>query len=261
MAKKNSFLVPDTVWDHYKSLVSQFIDTDSGRQEITWKKYIDIPLPYGEDSGAKYIDIPLQVLIGYNSFRTWPINKTSVAGETDEQNMAIYISANLLRELGYLDSSGYWNMDRSRDRFVVNGILYKMSGDTQVSQAKDTPLLFQVILKREEDQRITPGIDPPPIRTYTVFTGILNEGEEVDFTKMESYNVPSLPFTHIFNLNNQRSVFALPKAMGLLTGIHDANKLNYLASYLLSEMIFNEAYYVYTLEYPTIILDFTQTYK
>ena len=65
--------------------------------------------------------------------------------------MAIYVSARLIRELGYADQYGYWQFDRSLDRFIVNGIVYKSSSDTQVAQAKDDPLLFQVILKRDED--------------------------------------------------------------------------------------------------------------
>nr|DAJ84832.1 MAG TPA: hypothetical protein [Caudoviricetes sp.] len=147
---KNS-IIPDKVWDHYKKIINDFIDVDAGKQLITWKRYINIPLPYGEDSGSKYEDISLNVLIGYNSFRTWPINQATVSGELDNQNMAIYVSARLIRELGYADQYGYWQFDRSLDRFIVNGIVYKSSGDTQVAQAKDDPLLFQVILKRDED--------------------------------------------------------------------------------------------------------------
>lgn len=144
-------LISNKVWDHYKNIINDFIDTDTGKQKIIWKKYIDIPLQYGEDSGQDYIDIPLEVLVGYNSFRTWPINLATVSGELDNQNLAIYISGRLLKELGYTNEHGYWDFNRSQDRFILNGITYKSSGDTQVSQAKDEPLLFQVILKREEE--------------------------------------------------------------------------------------------------------------
>lgn len=152
MSKKQ--LIPDSVWDNYKKIVNDFIDTDVGKQPILWKRYINQPLPYGEDSGKEYEDISLDVLVGYNSFRTWPINVNSISGELDNQNIAIWVSARLLREKGYLNQFGYWDFNRSQDRFVINGIVYKSSGDTQVSQAKDEALLFMVILKREEDNEL-----------------------------------------------------------------------------------------------------------
>ena len=37
------------------------------------------------------------------------------------------------------------------DRFIINGIVYKPDGDTQVAQAKDEALVFLVILKRDRD--------------------------------------------------------------------------------------------------------------
>lgn len=144
-------IIPDSVWDNYKKIVSNFIDNDAGKQQITWKRYIEQPLPFGEDSEGVYDTIPLDVLIGYNSFRTWPINKATASGELDNQNLAIWVSANLLRNRGLLNQSGYWEFNRDYDRFIINGIAYKSSGDTQVAQAKNESLLFMVVLKREEE--------------------------------------------------------------------------------------------------------------
>lgn len=146
----NKSIIPDSVWDHYKNIVSNFIDNDAGKQKITWKRYINQPLPFGEDSGEKYEDIPLEVLIGYNTFRTWPINLATTTGELDSQNLAIWVSAKLLRNKGVLNSEGYWDFNRSEDRFIINGIEYKAAGDTQAAQAKNDALLFMVTLKREE---------------------------------------------------------------------------------------------------------------
>lgn len=149
MAKKQ--MIPDKIWDRYKQIVNDFIDTDTGKQPIIWKRYINQPLPFGEDSGEQYLDVALDVLVGYNSFKTWPSNQATISGELDNSNLAIWVSARLLRELGYLNPQGYWDFDRSHDRFIINGITYKSSGDTQVSQAKDEALLFMVVLKREEE--------------------------------------------------------------------------------------------------------------
>lgn len=146
-----SSIIPDSVWKLYKNIVSDFVDNDAGKQPIVWKRYITQPLPFGEDSGENYESIPLDVLISYNDFRTWPINKAYVSGELDNQNLSIFVSANLLRNRGFLNSNGYWKFNRSYDRFIINGIEYKSSGDTQVAQAKDEALLFMVVLKREEE--------------------------------------------------------------------------------------------------------------
>lgn len=148
MSKK---IIPDSVWTHYKNIVSDFIDNDAGKQPIVWKRYNSNLLLYGEDSGETYDNIPLDVLVGYNSFRTWPINRATTSGELDSQNLAIWVSAKLLKSRGFLNSSGYWEFNRSLDRFIINGIEYKSSGDTQVAQAKDEALLFMVVLKREEE--------------------------------------------------------------------------------------------------------------
>lgn len=144
-------IIPDSVWKLYKDIVSNFIDNDAGKQQIIWKRYITQPLPFGEDFGESYESIPLDVLVGYNSFRTWPVNLATTSGELDNQNLAIWVSANLLKNRGFLNSNGYWEFNRSYDRFIINGIEYKSSGDTQVAQAKDEALLFMVVLKREEE--------------------------------------------------------------------------------------------------------------
>ena len=59
-----------------------------------------------------------------------------------------------IEQLGHLTPEGYWDFNWSEDRFVINGITYKPSGDTQVAQAKDEALVFMVILKRDRDTKI-----------------------------------------------------------------------------------------------------------
>ena len=54
----------------------------------------------------------------------------------------------------YLDSNGYFIFNWSEDRFIINGIPYKPDGDTQVAQAKDEAIVFQIILKRDRDTKL-----------------------------------------------------------------------------------------------------------
>lgn len=70
----------------------------------------------------------------------------------------------------------------------------------------------------------------------------------------------SRSLTANFDLTNQKSCYAYPKAFGALTSIKDAN-FDYLSSYTRSELTVNEeTYYVYVLSDPTTITNFKQVY-
>ena len=146
--------ISNRAWETYKKIIKNFLDIDSGRQPIHWLKHINQLNPYGEDIGDKYFDIKLEGLCFYNAFRNWPINKVTSSGELDEENLTIYISKSQIEAKGYLTEDGYWQFNWSEDRFIINGICYKHSGDTQVAQAKDEALVFLVILRRDRDSML-----------------------------------------------------------------------------------------------------------
>lgn len=144
-------LVSDKAWSKYKKIVQDFLDQDAGRQPIIWAKHINQLLGYGEDSSPQYTFNVIEALCYYNAFRNWPINKSSVSGEQDEENLSIMISRQYLEEKGYLDANGYFDFNWAEDRFIINGIAYRPTGDTNVSQAKDEAIVFLIILKRDRD--------------------------------------------------------------------------------------------------------------
>ena len=152
--KTPAALVPNKSWDRYKRIISTFMDKDAGRQSIIWAKNVDQLLTHGEDYIPKYYRIEIEALCFYNAFRNWPINKATVSGELDEENLSILVTREYIESIGYLNKDGYWDFDWSKDRFVINGQVYKPSGDTQVSQAKDQALVFMVILKRDRDTKL-----------------------------------------------------------------------------------------------------------
>lgn len=155
MATKNpASFIPNKVWDRYKNIVTSFMDKDAGRQTIIWAKNVDQLLTHGEDYIPKYFKIEIEALCYYNAFRNWPIDKATVSGELDEENLSILVTTDYIRDLGYLNENGYWDFNWSMDRFVINGMVYKPSGDTQVAQAKDQALVFMVILKRDRDTEL-----------------------------------------------------------------------------------------------------------
>lgn len=152
--KTPAALVPNKSWDRYKRIISTFMDKDAGRQSIIWAKNVDHLLTHGEDYIPKYYRIEIEALCFYNAFRNWPINKATVSGELDEENLSILVTMEYIESIGYLNKDGYWDFDWSKDRFVINGQVYKPSGDTQVAQAKDQALVFMVILKRDRDTKL-----------------------------------------------------------------------------------------------------------
>ena len=147
-------MVKNHSWNRYKKIITDFLDWDAGRQTITWAKHVNQYLNHAEDDSPRYYNIPIELYAITMLLGIWPMNKATVSGELDDENLSILISKNYIEQIGYLNQEGYWNFNWSEDRFVINGIVYKPSGDTQVSQAKDEALVFLVILKRDRDTKI-----------------------------------------------------------------------------------------------------------
>jgi hypothetical protein len=151
MTKSRSRYVRNRDWDRYKHIVQKFLEDDSGRQTVSWCRNIDQPLFMGEDVKPQYELVDIEALCYYNAFRNWPINKATVAGELDDENLVILIPKSAVTN--YLNSQGYLIFNWSEDRFIINGIPYKPDGDTEVAQAKDEAIVFQIILKRDRDTK------------------------------------------------------------------------------------------------------------
>lgn len=154
MPRRRINRMTDLDWATYKNIINDFIDLDAGKQPFLWLRNINQPSAYGEDSDAAYSPVQLDGLFQYNYIRTWPSAKETLTGELDTGNTVLYISANLLRINRFLNQYGYWDYNWSEDRFILNGKVYKPSGDTQVAQAKDEALLFFVILQREDPEEM-----------------------------------------------------------------------------------------------------------
>lgn len=151
--------IPNKSWDRYKNIIQNFLDIDAGKQKIIWAKNVDQLLSHGEDSTPQYFKKGIEVLCYYNAFRNWPINTNSMGGELDDENLSIMVSGRYLKEKGYLNANGYWDFHWASDRFEINGIVYRPTGDTQVAQAKDEALVFLVILKRDRDSKLKYIVD------------------------------------------------------------------------------------------------------
>lgn len=141
--------IKQSSWDKYKAIIDEWHE-DVFQQEIVWKRNITNLNQYGEDNNVRYEDITLLGLIHYNEFRSWPINMYTDTGELDKQSVMVFFNIEYLKDLGYTNPYGVLQFDHGLDKFVINGVLYKSAGESQVAQAHNHPLLTFIILQREE---------------------------------------------------------------------------------------------------------------
>lgn len=138
-------------WQQYINVVNQA--SESFNQDvITWKRFSRGMQRYGEDTAGVDvpIDIPLDCLIAYNIFRVWPMSKETVGGVLDAENIVLLLNKKYLEDLGYLNSDGFFAMDPGKDKFIHRGLEYRAGGETEVAQAGSEPLMFYIMLSREE---------------------------------------------------------------------------------------------------------------
>lgn len=141
----------DAQWALYKSIIDEFAE-DANQETVTWKHATNALDRYGEDklSGVVYEDRALKCLVQYNFFRSWPINDATVSGKIDKESIMLYINTQYLIDQGWTNASQQLNFDPGKDYFIVDGLTYKVFGETRAAQAKDKALLELIILKREE---------------------------------------------------------------------------------------------------------------
>lgn len=139
-----------TFWNPHKKNINKLAHKLFFSEKLTWHRLVSNFDVNGEGSQPVYIQVELKCLIGYNDFRTWPMDRPGESGVIDMQNMYIILNKEYLREEGYLNENDYFALNSQRDYFTLRGIHYEDSGDTDVSQAGSDPLLVYLILKRKE---------------------------------------------------------------------------------------------------------------
>lgn len=150
---------PNVNWKRYKKVIDWFA-TQANQVTIIWHRFVPYLDRFGENTGARFIDVELPVLVKYNHFRDWPIAKNTETGQVDEESCELYLNKQQLKDLGYLNSNGYFNFNPEMDRFTLNGIKYRAQGDTEAAQGGPEELLQLVILQRVPEESGTPDLDP-----------------------------------------------------------------------------------------------------
>ena len=140
-------------WQTYRNIINKAHDSFS-QDNIIWHRYSRGFQRYGEDTkgNENCDDIVLKCLIGYNFFKTLPITKETASGALDGENIVLMLNKKYLEDLGYLNNDNFFDMDPGKDSFTHRGLKYRAAGETEVAQAGNEPLMFYVILKREETE-------------------------------------------------------------------------------------------------------------
>lgn len=142
----------EATWNRYKSMVNKIHD-QFNQDILIWRSWApSVVDEFNEDKEETYTDTELKILLGYNVYRTWPMTNNQNSGGLDKQNMIALINVNYLKELGLTNQHNYLDFDPEKDMFIHRGVIYKGQGDTFIAQANNEPLLFQLILERQETE-------------------------------------------------------------------------------------------------------------
>ena len=103
------------------------------------------------------------------------------------------------------------------------------------------------------------------IKCYALsYTGITSNSTitVADISSLTSRLCTSKSYTGTYNLDNQRVVYMYPSYLGVLTSIKDSNNFDYINSYTLTKMTYNDVEYnIYILTDPVTITGFKQIFN
>lgn len=143
--------ITDADWKEFSNVINEFHNS-AFQDEVLFYKALPSIKRAGEDNPTKKFSlITLKGLFYYNFFRTWPITGYEINGEFDKQSETVLLNVEYMKENNLVDDSLRLIYTPYQDIFVHRGQQYEASGDTFISQTKDTPLLFMLILKRREN--------------------------------------------------------------------------------------------------------------
>ena len=142
-------LMKQTDWDKYIQTMNDWQE-DAFQQKLVWKRFITYQNKHGEDNKPLFEDVELKGLLHYNYFRAWSVTQSTTTGEIDKESCLLYFNKKYLKEQGYIKNDNTFDFDPAMDRFILDGITYKSTGESQAGQAHDSTLFYFLVLKREE---------------------------------------------------------------------------------------------------------------
>lgn len=147
-------LLSSADWQEYLDQLSAF-NEEFASCEVIWRRYQGTNNRFNEDPqespNGRYTDVVLKVLKNDNYMRTWPITKTSETGEIEDTSVQLYIFLPMLKSLGYAIGN-QMQVNPGYDRFIIDGLVYKIAGRTPTAQAGNQNAWYTLICRQEEPQ-------------------------------------------------------------------------------------------------------------
>lgn len=141
--------MPTLGQSEFDALATEINNSGFFTKAVVWRRCVQNINRYQEDPVSTQ-DVTIHTLSNYNYMRSWPITVPVESGEIDRQSIQLLFLRKEFVDLNLLTSDGYIAMDPARDRFIMEGLVYKPVGDTLVSQAGSNDILISIIVKREE---------------------------------------------------------------------------------------------------------------
>jgi len=139
-------------WNLYKDIIRSAHDTFNQETVLWQKRLFGLDIHGEDDENAQFQFIPLKCLMNYNDFKVWPLNSPMTSGELDRETTVAIFNLEYLGENNWLTPNGQFQFNQATDRLIHRGIVYKSTGDTQLAQAYNEPLLVHLVLTREETE-------------------------------------------------------------------------------------------------------------
>ena len=139
-----------SIWVKFNPVINNVAFDLFFNKQVKWHRLSKRLNTHGENDKPSHEPVNLKVLIEYNVFRIWPIDRFSPSGQMDAQHLCLIMNKQYLKNLGYLDENDNFDYNPGADYFVIDGKRYHDAGRTDVSQADSQGLLFYLILKRQE---------------------------------------------------------------------------------------------------------------
>lgn len=136
-------------WADYENVINEF-HNDAFQQSVLFRRLIrDVNLLGSDQDKPLYKDLEIKGLVLYNHFRTWPINTQTLQGDIDKESVMLFLNSKYLEDLGLLNDNRLLKFNPVKDRFIIDGQVYKPSGDSKTSQTNDKTLLNFIVLRKD----------------------------------------------------------------------------------------------------------------
>jgi hypothetical protein len=150
-------LISPQLFEKYRGLIQETQFDTFYQDQVVWRRFEGLDRWKEDNLPLQPVDYSLKGLYSYNYFRQWQITVDTLTGTLDKVTEAVIFSRKYLEDEGLVRPDGAIAFDAGSDEFYVRGRWYKMVGDTDIAQSFDKPLLYMIVLQRQESKTGAPS--------------------------------------------------------------------------------------------------------